>query len=186
MVIPFPRRILSVRKHLSADGLYALAVARHSERFRIITAGRGGPIPLVDTLMSAFAMFALKDPSLLAFEERRNDENMRNLFRIQPSALRHADARDPGPRGSRAIASRVRERFPGTATRSSPQAVGVLRRLLSVADVRVHCSDEAVACAQGCANGGEGIGAGEGIGGTERGTGGIVMLACLHTSHLVR
>jgi len=32
--------------------------------------------------MSAFAMFALKDPSLLAFEERRNDENLRNLFRI--------------------------------------------------------------------------------------------------------
>jgi hypothetical protein len=27
-------------------------------------------------------MFSLKDPSLLAFEDRRNDENMRNLFHI--------------------------------------------------------------------------------------------------------
>ena len=81
MVNPFPRRILNVRKHLSADGLYALLCTA----FRKIPDHRreGSPIPLVDTLMSAFAMFALKDPSLLAFEERRNDENMRNLFRIR-------------------------------------------------------------------------------------------------------
>ena len=80
MVIAPPRRILSVRKHLSADGLYALLCAA----FLKIPDHRreGSPIPLVDILMSAFAMFALKDPSLLAFEERRNDENMRNLFRI--------------------------------------------------------------------------------------------------------
>ena len=81
MVIPLPRRILNVRKHLSADGLYALLRAA----FRKIPDHRreGSPIPLVDTLMSAFAMFALKDPSLLAFEERRNDANLRNLFGIQ-------------------------------------------------------------------------------------------------------
>jgi hypothetical protein len=29
------------------------------------------PIPLTDALMSAIAMFSLKDPSLLAFEQRR-------------------------------------------------------------------------------------------------------------------
>ena len=80
MVNPFPRRILNVRKHLSADGLYALLCAA----FKKIADHRreGSPIPLVDTLMSAFATFALKDPSLLAFEERRNDQNMRNLFGI--------------------------------------------------------------------------------------------------------
>jgi hypothetical protein len=80
MVSPFPRRILTVRKHLSADGLYALLCAA----FQKIPDHRreGSPIPLVDTLMSAFATFALKDPSLLAFEERRNDANMRNLFGI--------------------------------------------------------------------------------------------------------
>ena len=81
MILAPPRRLVNVRKHLSADGLYGLLRAA----FRKIPDHRreGSPIPLVDTLMSAFAMFALKDPSLLAFEERRNDENLRNLFRIQ-------------------------------------------------------------------------------------------------------
>jgi hypothetical protein len=32
--------------------------------------------------MSAMAVFALKDPSLLFFQQRRNDENMKSLFRI--------------------------------------------------------------------------------------------------------
>jgi hypothetical protein len=32
--------------------------------------------------MSAFALFSLKDPSLLAFEKRRYDENIKNLFRV--------------------------------------------------------------------------------------------------------
>jgi hypothetical protein len=33
--------------------------------------------------MSAFAMFSLKSPSLLAFQEKRNDENMKSIFKIQ-------------------------------------------------------------------------------------------------------
>jgi hypothetical protein len=37
---------------------------------------------LTDALMSALAMFSLKDPSLLMFDGRRDDENMRNLFGI--------------------------------------------------------------------------------------------------------
>jgi hypothetical protein len=37
---------------------------------------------MADAVMSAFALFALKDPSLLFFQERRNDENMKSLFRI--------------------------------------------------------------------------------------------------------
>jgi len=37
---------------------------------------------MADAVMSAFALFSLKDPSLLAFEERRNDANMKSLFRI--------------------------------------------------------------------------------------------------------
>jgi hypothetical protein len=39
-------------------------------------------IPLSDALLSAFAMFALKDPSLLAFDHRRNDENLKQLYGI--------------------------------------------------------------------------------------------------------
>jgi hypothetical protein len=39
-------------------------------------------VPLSDALMSAFAMFSLKDESLLAFDGRRSDQNMKNLFCI--------------------------------------------------------------------------------------------------------
>ena len=37
---------------------------------------------MADAVMSAMAMFNLKDPSLLSFQERRNDENIKSLFRI--------------------------------------------------------------------------------------------------------
>jgi len=37
---------------------------------------------MADAVMSAMAMFALKDPSLLFFQQRRNDANMKNVFRI--------------------------------------------------------------------------------------------------------
>lgn len=68
------------RKHLSADALHALLRARFAQ----IPDGRQGSsvISLADALMSAFAMFSLKDPSLLAFDARRNDENMKLLYGI--------------------------------------------------------------------------------------------------------
>ena len=54
-------------------------------------------IPLPDALMSAFAMFSLKDPSLLAFDARRHDENMKTLYGIQtvPSDTRMREILDP-------------------------------------------------------------------------------------------
>jgi hypothetical protein len=68
------------RKHLSADGLVALV----RSRFEILADPRRGKptIALADALMSAFAMFALKDPSLLAFDQRRGDENLHSLYHI--------------------------------------------------------------------------------------------------------
>jgi hypothetical protein len=68
------------RKHLSADGLHALILAR----FECIADCRQdkSTISLPDALLSAFAMFSLKDPSLLAFDARRNDENMKRLYGI--------------------------------------------------------------------------------------------------------
>lgn len=68
------------RKHLCADALHALILAR----FARIPDGRQdtSTIALPDALMSAFAMFSLKDPSLLAFDARRNDENMKRLYGI--------------------------------------------------------------------------------------------------------
>jgi hypothetical protein len=69
-----------VRQRLSADALYA----RLKKRFLTVPDGRAdrATFPLDDTLQAGLALFALKDPSLLAFQERRNDTNMHALFRI--------------------------------------------------------------------------------------------------------
>ena len=69
-----------VRKHLSADAL----VATLRRRFETLADPRPGKpvIALADALMSAFALFALKDPSLLAFDQRRHDGNLRRLYQI--------------------------------------------------------------------------------------------------------
>ena len=96
---PPEERAPKARKHLSADALHALLRLR----FAKIPDHRGRkcPISLTDALMSAFGMFSLKDPSLLAFEERRNDENMRNLFGV---------ARVPSDTGMREILDPVEPR----------------------------------------------------------------------------
>ncbi len=97
MILPpsSQERVPPVRKHLSADALLEL-LRRRCEQI-LDHRGRECPISLTDALMSAFAMFALKDPSLLAFEERRNDENMRNLFGIVhvPSDTHMREILDP-------------------------------------------------------------------------------------------
>jgi hypothetical protein len=81
VVIAVPRSARKLRKHLSADGLYALV----RKEFEAIPDTRDPSkisISLGDCLMSAFAMFSLKDPSLLAFDARRDDNNMKQLFGI--------------------------------------------------------------------------------------------------------
>lgn len=57
---------MKIRKHLSADGLFQLVRKgfRKIKEHRIMNID----IRLDDALMSGFAMFSLKDPSLLAFE----------------------------------------------------------------------------------------------------------------------
>lgn len=71
-----------VRKDLSADSLFRVL----RSQFGSLPDPRSGAveIPLDDALMSAFAMFALKDPSLLAFDHRRRDpnDNFRTLYGI--------------------------------------------------------------------------------------------------------
>ena len=98
MILPPPpaeRVGKKVRKGLSADALYALL----RSGFEKIDDDRNekATISLPDALMSAFDMFSLKDPSLLAFELRRNDENMKNLYRILtvPSDTRMREILDP-------------------------------------------------------------------------------------------
>ena len=92
---PPPESKKKVRKHLSADALYALV----GSRFAQVPDPRrpDAPIPLPDALMSAFAMFSLKDPSLLAFDHRRSDGNLKALFGIGqiPSDTQMREILDP-------------------------------------------------------------------------------------------
>ena len=71
------------REHLSGDALYRLV----RSTFRAVPDSRSqaAEIPMGDALMAGFAVFALKAPSLLAFDdERRNDEaNLKSLFGVQ-------------------------------------------------------------------------------------------------------
>jgi len=71
-----------LRKHLSADALFRTVRGSLEQ----ITEPRNGrpKIPVADAAMSAFAMFSLKDPSLLAFEERRKAEysNLKSIYKI--------------------------------------------------------------------------------------------------------
>lgn len=65
-------RTIKMRAHLNADFLFAI-IRKDLQRVPDQRAANVS-IPLDDVLMSAFAMFSLKDPSLLAFDNRRQDE----------------------------------------------------------------------------------------------------------------
>jgi hypothetical protein len=84
-----------VRKHLNADALFRCL---HSG-FEKIPDHRNGDvhISLADALMSGFAIFSLKDPSLLAFDERRKtDQNLKTIYGIEtvPSDTRMGEILD--------------------------------------------------------------------------------------------
>src|ERR687885_1089511 len=71
----------TVRKHLSADALFGLL----RTGFAAIADHRPGKpdIALTDALMSAFAMFSLKSPSLLAFDQERTEGNLQRVYGIE-------------------------------------------------------------------------------------------------------
>jgi len=70
-----------IRKDLNADALFSAA----RKEFEEVPDERIHPeTSLADALMSGLALFALKDPSLLAFQNDRSaDENIKNIFRIE-------------------------------------------------------------------------------------------------------
>jgi hypothetical protein len=70
-----------VRQHRSADALLRLV---HSG-FANIPDDRPDDvdISLADVLMSAFAMFSLKSPSLLAFDQQRAEGNLHTIYGIE-------------------------------------------------------------------------------------------------------
>src|SRR4029453_16791671 len=69
------------RKHLSGDALFPLV----RSGFATIPDSRcdDGDISLTDALMSAFAMFSLKAPSLLAFDKERAEGNLHPIYGIE-------------------------------------------------------------------------------------------------------
>ncbi len=69
------------RKHLSADALFRLV----QSGFASLPDNRVGEteIALADALMSAFAMFSLKAPSLLAFDKERAEGNVHTIYGIE-------------------------------------------------------------------------------------------------------
>lgn len=88
----------SPRKFLSADSL----IQGLRERFEAIEDSRRSNSvthSLADCLMAAFAMFSLKEPSLLAFDQRRDDMSLKNLYRIKsiPSDTQHRTILDEVP-----------------------------------------------------------------------------------------
>jgi hypothetical protein len=96
------------RKHLSADALFRLVYTGfdHIPDHRPATAD----MTLTDALMSAFAMFSLKSPSLLAFDRERTEENLHTIYGIQrvPCDTHMREILDPvSPEALRPVFKRV-------------------------------------------------------------------------------
>src|SRR6266567_9424117 len=83
------------RKHLCADSLFRLL----HENFATIADDDVDEveIPLDDALMSAFAMFSLTAPSLLAFDKQRAEGNLKTIYGIEraPCDTRMRERLDP-------------------------------------------------------------------------------------------
>ena len=73
------------RKHLSAEALISTVY----KQFKKIKdpSKRNGKISLTDCLMSCFALFSLKYPSLLEYEIKRKQsqsiENLKKLYKVE-------------------------------------------------------------------------------------------------------
>jgi hypothetical protein len=69
-----------IRKDLNADALFSLV---HSVFEKVPDTRQYAHNSLVDALMSGLALFSLKDASLFAFDDRRTDETVKNIYGIQ-------------------------------------------------------------------------------------------------------
>src|SRR6476659_9170615 len=101
------------RKHLSADALFGLVRSGFAAipDYRLSETD----IPLADALMSAFAMFSLKAPSLLAFDKERAEGNWATIYGIQrvPCDTRMREVLDPvSPESFRPLFKSVLQQWP--------------------------------------------------------------------------
>ena len=76
------KKTIRARKHLNADALFKRL---HNDFSRVSDCREGDiDISIADALMSGFAVFSFKDPSLLAFDERRKaDGNLETIYHIE-------------------------------------------------------------------------------------------------------
>ena len=87
-----------LRKKLNADALFS-DIRQEFEKIPEFRTGKPD-ISIPDALMSTFAMFSLKDPSLLQFDNRRQDpvesQNLKNIYGIEniPSDTRMREIND--------------------------------------------------------------------------------------------
>jgi hypothetical protein len=83
------------RKHLCADSLFRLLHENFANSADDCV--DEVEIPLDDALMSAFAMFSLKAPSLLAFDKQRAEGNLQTIYGIErvPCDTRMRERLDP-------------------------------------------------------------------------------------------
>lgn len=145
--------IAQLRKHLSAPGL--LGAIRQT--FEQIPDHRRGPlIPLADALMSGLAVFGLKYPSLLKFDEAYGDEatlrhNLRTLYGVEhaPCDTQLRTIADPVEPGLLRPAFRAvhREVQRGKALEAYEYLDG--HYLLSV-DGTGHYASSAISCPECC------------------------------------
>jgi hypothetical protein len=101
------------RKHLSADALFGIVRSGFADipDYRLTDTD----ITLADALMSAFAMFSLKAPSLLAFDKERAEGNLATIYGIQrvPCDTRMREILDPvSPESLRPLFKSVFQQWP--------------------------------------------------------------------------
>jgi len=88
------------RKHLSGDGLF-MSTRSVFEKMPDYRQTAKIDIPMADALMAGFAMFSVKSPSLLQFEEHINIEavagNLKNIYKMEniPSDTQMREIIDP-------------------------------------------------------------------------------------------
>jgi hypothetical protein len=74
-------RAPQARQYLSADALLGLLRTGFAE---VTDHCSGNPdTSLTDTLISAFVMFSLKSPAVLAFDEERTEGNLQRVYGIE-------------------------------------------------------------------------------------------------------
>ncbi len=79
---------INLRKHLNADALFATIRQEFDKIPDFRSSSNPSPISITDSLMSAFAMFSLKFPSLLQFDQTRKEagdefRNLQNIYGVE-------------------------------------------------------------------------------------------------------